>query len=56
MTIINTFTSQRLVFEGKNETFLLENASNLTHKFCITVLTKNFLVKKLIHVLNLMHF
>ena len=26
----NTFASQRLVFEEKNQLFLLENASNLT--------------------------
>ena len=31
--LINTFASQRLVFEGINEPFFLENASNLTHKF-----------------------
>ena len=30
---ITTFASQRRVFEGKNEAFLLENASNLTHEF-----------------------
>ena len=37
----NTFPSQRLVFEGKNEPFLLENASNLTHEF----LFDNLLIK-----------
>ena len=31
--IINTFASQRLVFEEKNELFLFENASNLIHEF-----------------------
>ena len=31
-TNFNTFASQRPVFEGKNEPFLLENASNLTHE------------------------
>ena len=30
---INTFASQRHVFDEKNEPFLLENASNLTHEF-----------------------
>ena len=29
----NTFTFQRHVFEEKNELFLLESASNLTHEF-----------------------
>ena len=32
-TNINTFASQRLVFEENNEPFLLENASNLTNEF-----------------------
>ena len=27
----NTFASQRLIFEGKNEPFIFENGSNLTH-------------------------
>ena len=27
-----TFAFQRLVFEEKNEPFILENASNLTHE------------------------
>ena len=31
--IINTFASQRLVFEEKNEPFFLENTSNLTYEF-----------------------
>ena len=31
--LLNTFASQRFVFEGKNEVFLLENTSNLTHEF-----------------------
>ena len=31
--IKSTFASQRLVFEGKKEQFLLDNALNLTHKF-----------------------
>ena len=29
----NTFASERLIFDGKIEPFLLENASNLTHEF-----------------------
>ena len=37
---INTFTSQRLVSEEKNEPFLLENASNLTHEFLYNNLTR----------------
>ena len=31
--VINTFASQPLVFEGKNELSILENVSNLTHEF-----------------------
>ena len=30
---INTFASQRLLFEDKNEQFLLENASKLIYEF-----------------------
>ena len=30
--MFNTFASHRLVFEEKNEPFILENASNLTHE------------------------
>ena len=32
-TVFNSYTSQRLVFEGKNEPFLHKNASNLAHEF-----------------------
>ena len=35
--LINTFASQCLVCEEKNEPFLLENASNLTHEFFMTI-------------------
>ena len=31
--IINTFASQRFVFEEKIEQFLIENASNWSHEF-----------------------
>ena len=31
--IINTFVSQRLVFEETNESFLIENALKLTNEF-----------------------
>ena len=44
---INTFASQRFILEGKNEPFLLENASNLTHEF----LQENFVVKIVIQKL-----
>ena len=40
--IINTFASPRLVFEEKNEPVLLENTSNLTHEFCMIILTRKF--------------
>ena len=30
--VTNTFASQRLVFEEKDEPFLLESVSNLTHE------------------------
>ena len=36
---INTSASRRLSFEGKNEPFLLDNASNLTNEFLMTILT-----------------
>ena len=52
MCSINTFASQPLVFEEKNEPFILENASNLTHKFLYDNFSKkillNFLVKIII--------
>ena len=35
-----TLLSQRFVFEGKTEPFLLENASNLTHEFLYDNLKK----------------
>ena len=48
---INTFISHRLLLNGKNEPFRLENASNLTHVFLYDNFTKknllNFLVKLL---------
>ena len=46
--IINTFASQRLVFEEKNTPFLLESASKLTHEFLYDNFIKNFFVKKVI--------
>ena len=55
---VNTFASQRHVFEGKNEQFLLENASNLIHELFSTILTRKFnkifLVKIVIQ--KYMHF
>ena len=46
---VNTFASQYLIFQGKNEIFLHENAKNLTHKFLYDNFNKkiysNFLVK-----------
>ena len=41
---INTFTSQRLVSEEKNEPFLLENASNMTHKLLYDNFNKKILL------------
>ena len=57
-SLFNTFASQRLVFEEKNEPFLYENASSLTHDFLYDNFNnKIFLLKLLykIHVSNLMH-
>ena len=55
--IQNTFASQRLVLEEKNEPFLLENALNLTQKFLNDNFNKkillNFCVK--IAILKLMY-
>ena len=48
---INTFASQRFIFKEKNKPFLLQNASNLTHDFYMTIVKKNllnFLVKTVI--------
>ena len=42
---LKTLASQRLVFEEKNESFLLENASNLTHKFLYGNFNKIILLK-----------
>ena len=60
---INTFASERLVFEEKNEPFLLKKTSNLTHELLYDNFSKtnyqNFLVKIVIkktHVSNFMHF
>ena len=39
---INNLASRRLVFKEKNEPFLFENASNLTHVFFMTILTRKF--------------
>ena len=52
-TIINSFAFQHFVFEGKNESFFLENALNLTHEFCMIILQENFV--KFSRVSNLMH-
>ena len=38
--MLNTFVSHDLVFEEKNEPFLFENASNLTHEFLFDALSK----------------
>ena len=35
MCVFNTFASQRLVFEEKNESLILENSKNLTHEFLL---------------------
>ena len=41
---VDTFSSERLFFLRKiNETFCLENASKLTHEFCITFLIRKFI-------------
>ena len=37
---VNTFASQRLVFEEKKKLFLLKNASNLTGEYFMTILTR----------------
>ena len=51
----NPFASQHLVFEKKNEPFLLENAPNLTHEFLYDNFNKkiliNFFVKTIIQKL-----
>ena len=39
----NTFASQGLVFEEKNEPFLIENASYLTHEFLYDNFNKKIL-------------
>ena len=60
--ILNTFASQCLVFEKKNELFFLERSSNLTREFLYDNINKiillNFLVIIVIQkiVSNLMHF
>ena len=52
--MLNTFASEHLYFEEKiNEPFCLVNASNLTHKFCITIY-QNFHTKTPVPIL--MHF
>ena len=48
-----------IVFEGKNEPFILENASNLTHKFLYDNFNKKIFLLTLsykMYVSNLMHF
>ena len=39
---VNTFASPHLVFEEKNEPFVLENASIWHTGFCMTILTRKF--------------
>ena len=51
---VNTFASQHLVFEGKNEPFLLEITSNLTQKKLAKFSWEKYHTKT--HVLYLMHF
>ena len=46
LSSLNTFAFQRLVCEGKNELFLLENALILTHEFLYDNFNTNILVKK----------
>ena len=55
---LNTFVSQPFVFEEKNEPFVLENASNLTHEFLYNNFNKNILLNILVKIVikNLMHF
>ena len=48
MQKFNTFAFQRLVFEGKNEPFLLENASNLNHEFLYDNFNKKIFLNFLI--------
>ena len=43
--LFNTFASQRLVFWGKNEPFILENALNLSHEFLYDHFNKKNFVK-----------
>ena len=44
----NTFASQLLVFERKNEQFFLENASNLTQEFLYDNFNKKILLSFLV--------
>ena len=44
--LVNTFDSQCLSFEGKNELFPLENSSNLKHEFLYDNFNKK--IKKIV--------
>ena len=48
LCFVNTFASQCLVFEEKNEPYLLENAPNLTNKFLHDNFNKNILLNFLV--------
>ena len=46
--MFNTFASQSLIFQEKNEPFLLKTASNLTDEFLYENLNKK--IKQIFHV------
>ena len=48
--LFNIFAFQHLVFEGKNESPLLENASSLTHEFLYDNFKKKILLNSLVKI------
>ena len=49
---INTFASQRFVFEKKSEQFRLENKSNLTHEFLYDNFNKTILATFIVKIIT----
>ena len=46
--VIDTFASELLQFEEKNEPFCLENTSKLTHEFLYDIFNKKILINFLV--------
>ena len=54
LLLFNALISQRLIFDEKNELFLLENTSNLTHEFFYDIFNEK-IYQNLVKIIHFFH-